>query len=254
MPLLDNRARRHRCTSTTCAPRCSPCCSAGRRSRAAWRRSAPGADPGPVAHRLRAAQGWPGGALPTLPRPLAALGALLAKRCGWRRRIARPCAWRARQNLAAAEPLAQACEDCCPPPAARLHRLAARGGQRRAADAPGALLALLALVWPGTALSRPRLRPGPTPRRCIAGWPARLAGAGGALLDAALASACCCAAGRRRALQTQIALMLACSALIAWLLPHYSFDPFQGVGKNPVRLAPACGCCGLQPCAARSRR
>ena len=35
----------------------------------------------------------------------------------------------------------------------------------------------------------------------------------------------------------QIAVMLAYTALISWLLPHYWFDPFQGVGKNLALLA-----------------
>ena len=47
--------------------------------------------------------------------------------------------------------------------------------------------------------------------------------------------------------------MLGYSALISWLLPHYWFDPFQGVGKNLVLLPASLWLLWLQPPGGRTR-
>ncbi|MNC31905.1 hypothetical protein D3C75_802410 [compost metagenome] len=119
------------------------------------------------------------------------------------------------------------------------------------------LLALLVVVWLGTALAC--LGPGfDWSLRILAeaeidGWPARLAVIAGALLDAALGIGLLRARWRVRALQAQIVLMLGYTALISILLPHYWFDPLQGIGKNLVLLPVSLWLLWLQPLPGRTR-
>lgn len=195
---------------------------------------------GQLLDRLRAAQGWGPGRYWTLPRPLAALGARLGERLGWRALNRQTLRLARRDNLAAAEPLAEACGYRCLPLATRLHDWPVAMHSIGLLMQP-LLLALLALIWLGTALAC--LGPGfdwglrILAETGIEGWPARLAVIAGALLDGALGIGLLWRRWRRRALQAQIALMLAYTALITWLLPHYWFDPFQGIGKNLALLA-----------------
>ncbi|MCC6074463.1 SDR family oxidoreductase [Pseudomonas sp. GCM10022188] len=195
---------------------------------------------GQLLDRLRAAQGWGPGRYWTLPRPLAALGARLGELGGWCALNRQTLHLARRDNLAAAEPLAEACGYRCLPLAARLQDWPQATHSLGLVLQP-LLLALLALVWLGTALAC--LGPGfgwglrILGEAGIDGWPARIAVVGGALLDAALGIGLLWRRWRRRALQAQIAVMLGYTALITWLLPHYWFDPFQGVGKNLALLA-----------------
>lgn len=211
---------------------------------------------GQLLDRLRAAQGWGPGRYWTLSRPLAALGAWLGERAGWRALNRQTLRLARRDNLASPEPLAAACGYRCLPLATRLH------DWPQAADSAGLivqplLLALLVVVWLGTALAC--LGPGfDWSLRILAeagidGWPARLAVIAGALLDAALGIGLLRARWRARALQAQILLMLGYTALISVLLPHYWFDPLQGVGKNLVLLAVSLWLLWLQPFPARTR-
>jgi uncharacterized protein YbjT (DUF2867 family) len=211
---------------------------------------------GQLLDRLRAAQGWPPGRYWTLPRPLALLGAWLGERCGWRALNRQTLRLARRDNLAAPEPLAETCGYRCLPLAARLHDWPQPADSANLVLQP-LLLALLVLVWLGTALAC--LGPGfdwglrILAEAGIDGWPARLAVVGGALLDAALGIGLLHRRWRRRALQAQIALMLGYSLLISWLLPHYWFDPFQGVGKNLVLLGASLWLLWLQPSGGRTR-
>ncbi len=211
---------------------------------------------GQLLDRLRAAQGWGPGHYWTLPRPLASLGALLGERCGWRALNRQTLRLARNDNLAAAEPLAEACGYRCLPLAARLH------DWPQPADSAGLivqplLLALLVVVWLSTALAC--LGPGfdwslrILAEAGIAGWPARIAVVSGALLDGALGLGLLWRRWRRRALQAQIALMLGYTALITWLLPHYWFDPLQGVGKNLVLLGASLWLLWLQTSSERTR-
>ncbi|HEY8330440.1 MAG TPA: DoxX-like family protein, partial [Pseudomonas sp.] len=151
---------------------------------------------------------------------------------------------------------AEACGYRCLPLAARLH------DWPQPADSAGLivqplLLALLVVVWLGTALAC--LGPGfdwslrILAEAGIAGWPARIAVVSGALLDGALGLGLLWRRWRRRALQAQIALMLGYTALITWLLPHYWFDPFQGVSKNLVLLGASLWLLWLQTSSERTR-
>lgn len=211
---------------------------------------------GQLLDRLRGAQGWGAGRYSTLPRPLAALGAWLGERAGWRALNRQTLRLVRRDNLASPEPLAAACGYRCLPLTARLH------DWPQAADSAGLivqplLLALLVVVWLGTALAC--LGPGfDWSLRILAeaeidGWPARLAVIAGALLDAALGIGLLRARWRVRALQAQIVLMLGYTALISILLPHYWFDPLQGVGKNLVLLPVSLWLLWLQPLPGRTR-
>lgn len=211
---------------------------------------------GQIVDRLRAAQGWRPGRYWTLPRPLAALGALLGERLSWRALNRQTLRLARRDNLASAEPLAAACGHRCLPLEARLHDWPPASESLGLALQP-LLLALLVLVWLGTALAC--LGPGFAwglrilAEAGIDGWPARIAVAGGALLDGALGLGLLWRRWRRRALQAQVALMLAYTALITWLLPHYWFDPFQGVGKNLLLLAVSLWLLWLPPAHGRSQ-
>ena len=211
---------------------------------------------GQLLDRLRAAQGWGPGRYRTLPRPLAAQGALLGERLGWRALNRQTLRLARRDNLASAEPLAAVCGYRCLPIAMRLH------DWPRPAESVGLalqplLLALLVVVWLGTALVC--LGPGfgwglrILAETGITGWPARLAVIAGSLFDGLLGAGLLLPRWRRRALQAQILLILAYSALITWLLPHYWFDPFQGVGKNLVLLPVCLWLSWLQPASERSR-
>lgn len=210
---------------------------------------------GQLLDRLRTAQGWGPGRYWTLPRPLALLGALLGERCGWRALNRQTLRLARRDNLAAPEPLAAACGYRCLPLAARLHDWPQAATSVDLALQP-LLLALLVLVWLGTALAC--LGPGfdwglrILAEAGIGGWTARIAVVGGALLDATLGLGLLWTRWRRRALQAQIVLMLGYSVLIGALLPHYWFDPFQGVGKNLVLLGVSLWLLWLQPAHGRS--
>lgn len=210
---------------------------------------------GQLLDRLRAAQGWGPGRYWTLPRPLAALGAQLGERLGWRALNRQTLRLARRDNLAAAEPLAATCGHRCLPLAMHLHDWPQASHSLGLILQP-LLLALLVLIWLGTALAC--LGPGFAwglrilAEAGIDGWPARIAVAGGALLDGALGLALLWRRWRRRALQAQVALMLAYTVLISWLLPHYWFDPFQGVGKNLMLLAVSLGLLWLPAAHGRS--
>lgn len=212
---------------------------------------------GQIVDRLRAAQGWGPGHYWTLPRPLALAGAWLGERCGWRALNRQTLRLARSDNLAAAEPLAEACGYRCLPLAARLHDWP-QATDSAALIVQPLLLALLVVVWLGTALAC--LGPGfdwslrILAEAGIAGWPARLAVIAGALLDGALGIGLLCTRWRRRALQAQVALMLGYTLLISILLPHYWFDPLQGIGKNLVLLAVSLWLLWLQPLPARTRR
>lgn len=211
---------------------------------------------GQLLDRLRAAQGWGPGRYATLPRPLALLGAWLGERCGWQALNFQTLRLSRRDNLASPEPLAEACGYRSLPLASRLHDWPQAVDSASLVLQP-LLLTLLVLVWLGTALAC--LGPGfdwglrILAETGIDGWPARLAVSAGALLDAALGIGLLHARWRQRALQAQIALMLAYTALISILLPHYWFDPLQGVGKNLVLLAVSLWLLWLQPLPARTR-
>lgn len=211
---------------------------------------------GQLLDRLRTAQGWGAGRYATLPRPLALLGAWLGERCGWQALNFQTLHLSRRDNLASPEPLAEACGYRCLPLTARLHDWPQTLDSASLVLQP-LLLALLVLVWLGTALAC--LGPGfAWSLRILAeagidGWPARLAVVAGALLDAALGIGLLRARWRRRALQAQIALMLGYTALISALLPHYWFDPLQGVGKNLVLLPVSLWLLWLQPLPGRAR-
>lgn len=211
---------------------------------------------GQLLDRLRAAQGWGPGRYWVLPQPLTTLGAALGERFGWRALNRQTLALARRDNLAAPEPLASACGHRCLPLEARLHDWPSPADSVRLALQP-LLLALLVTIWLGTALVC--LGPGfdwglrILAEAGIAGWPARLAVLAGALCDALLGLGLLLSRWRRRALQAQIFLMLGYTALVTWLLPHYWFDPFQGVGKNLVLLPVSLWLLWLQPACARSR-
>ncbi|WP_349616506.1 SDR family oxidoreductase [Azotobacter salinestris] len=211
---------------------------------------------GQLLDRLRAAQGWGPGRYWVLPRPLAVFAATLGERFGWRALNRQTLKLARRDNLASPEPLAGACAYRCLPLEARLHDWPSTADSVRLALQP-LLLALLIVIWLGTALVC--LGPGfdwglrILAEAGIAGWPARLAVIGGALFDALLGLGLLLPRWRRRALQAQIVLMLGYTALITWLLPHYWFDPFQGVGKNLVLLPISLWLLWLQPAHARSR-
>lgn len=211
---------------------------------------------GQLLDRLRTAQGWGAGRYWTLPRPLATLGALLGERLGWRALNRQTLRLARRDNLASTEPLAAVCGYRCLPIAMRLHDWPRPADSASLALQP-LLLALLVVIWLGTALVC--LGPGfdwglrILTEAGITGWPACLAVIGGALFDALLGFGLLLPRWRRRALQAQILLMLGYTALITWLLPHYWFDPFQGVGKNLVLLPISLWLLWLQPAHARSR-
>ena len=211
---------------------------------------------GQLLDRLRAAQGWGSGRYGVLPQPLAVFGAALGERFGWRALNRQTLTLARRDNLAAPEPLAGACGYRCLPLEARLHDWPSPADSVRLALQPW-LLALLVAIWLGTALAC--LGPGfdwglsILAEAGITGWPARLAVTGGALCDALLGLGLLLPRWRRRALQAQIVLMLGYTALVTWLLPHYWFDPFQGVGKNLLLLPVSLWLLWLQPAHARSR-
>lgn len=210
---------------------------------------------GQILDRLRAAQGWGAGHYWTLPRPLALAGAWLGERLGWRALNRQTLRLARRDNLASPEPLAEACGHRCLPLETHLHDWPQATHSLGLILQP-LLLALLVLVWLGTALAC--LGPGFAwglrilAEAGIDGWPARIAVLGGALLDGALGLGLLWRRWRRRALQAQVALMLAYTALITWLLPHYWFDPFQGVGKNLMLLAVSLWLLWLPPAHGRS--
>lgn len=189
--------------------------------------------------RLRAAQGWPAARYWQVPRGLAALGARLGDRLGWRALNTQTLQLARRDNLASMEPLARQCDFRAASLDARLSDWPSVDQSVAGALRP-LLLAVLVAVWLGTALVC--LGPGYDwglrimAEAGVAGWPAALAVISGALLDAVLGIGLLWRRWRRRALQAQIGLMLAYLLLISLLLPHYWFDPFAAVGKNAVLL------------------
>lgn len=194
---------------------------------------------GELVDRLRAAQGWAPARYLALPAWLAAPLARLGERLGWRalnHQTLRLAAW---DNLASAEPLAQAC-------GYRPARLAARLGDwpvpARSVELAlqPLLLAALVLIWLGTALVC--LGPGfdwglrIMAEMGVTGVFARAAVIAGALLDALLGIGLLLPRWRPLALRAQIALMLGYTVLISLWLPHYWFDPYMAVGKNLVLI------------------
>lgn len=212
---------------------------------------------GQLLDRLRAAQGWGPGRYRELPRALTGLGAALGERFGWRALNRQTLKLARRDNLATPEPLAGACGYRCLPLEARLHDWPSSAADSVRLALQPLLLALLVVIWLGTALVC--LGPGfdwglrILAEAGITGGPARLAVTGGALSDALLGIGLLLPCWRRRALQAQILLMLGYTALITWLLPHYWLDPFQGIGKNLVLLPVSLWLLWLQPAHARSR-
>ena len=194
---------------------------------------------GELLDQLRAAQGWGPGRYLALPRPLGWLAGELGERLGWQALNRQTLRLTARDNLASPEPLAAACGWRCLPLGARLHDWPQPAVSAALAIQP-LLLALLILLWLGTALAC--LGPGwdwglrILAEAGIDGWLAKLLVVGGSLCDAALGVGLLLPRWRRRTLQAQLALMLGYSLLISLLLPHYWADPFQGTGKNLILL------------------
>ncbi|GAB2786583.1 SDR family oxidoreductase [Halomonas shantousis] len=189
--------------------------------------------------RLRAAQGWRPAYYLQLPRPLAAMGAQLGDRLGWRALNTQTVTLARRDNTASPEPLAQACGFRAAPLEARLNDWPRAAESATAALRP-VFLAVLAVIWLGTALVC--LGPGfdwglrIMAEAGVSGTPALLAVVSGALLDALLGIGLLWRRFRRWALLAQLALMLGYMLIITVLLPYYWFDPFAAVGKNAVLL------------------
>jgi hypothetical protein len=103
-----------------------------------------------------------------------------------------------------------------------------------------AMLAVLALVWLGTAYVclGPGYRWGLDilAEAGVDGLPAAWLVRAGALCDLALGLGLLLPRWRRAALRAQLALMAGYTAIITLLLPHYWLDPFAAVGKNLVLL------------------
>ena len=205
---------------------------------------------GQLLDQLRQQQGWRPGRYWVLPRPVAAIAAWLGERCGWQALSRQTLALARRDNLASPEPLANACG----------YRAAALGSRLGAWPVPAhsislalqpLLLAVLVLIWLGTALVC--LGPGfdwglrIMAEAGVSGWPARVAVIGGALLDGVLGGGLLLASWRRRALQAQLLLMLGYSLIITLWLPHYWFDPYMAVGKNLLVMLASLWLLWLQP-------
>ncbi|MHB0775148.1 SDR family oxidoreductase [Halomonas sp. WWR20] len=190
--------------------------------------------------RLRAAQGWRPARYVQVPRPLAALGARIGDRLGWRALNTQTVTLARRDNTASTEPLAQACGFHAAPLGARLNDWPSVAESVAAALRP-VFLAVLAIIWLGTALVC--LGPGYAwglrimAEAGVNGTPASLAVVSGALLDAMLGIGLLWPRFRRWALLAQMVLMLGYMLIITLLLPHYWFDPFAAVGKNAALLA-----------------
>lgn len=190
--------------------------------------------------QLRMAQGWPPAVYVQLPRGLASLGAWLGDRLDWRALNGQTLRMARRDNLASPAPLAETSEFRAAPLEARLVDWPTPMESASLALRP-VLLAVLAMVWLGTALAC--LGPGYAwgmrimTEAGVVGWPAAMAVISGALLDALLGLGLLAKRWRRLALQAQITLMLAYMLLISLLVPHYWYDPFASVLKNAALLA-----------------
>lgn len=189
---------------------------------------------------LRRVRGRGPGRWLRLPGALAALGARAARGFGWRALDPQLMTLARRDNLAEPDALAALCGYRAVPLALRL-----KGGWPQPERVitrlmRPAMLAVLALIWLGTAFVC--LGPGyDWGLRIMAdmgvdGWPASLAVVSGSLLDAALGLGLLVRRWRVRALQAQLGLMLVYTLLITLLLPHYWADPYAAVGKNLVLM------------------
>lgn len=113
------------------------------------------------------------------------------------------------------------------------------------------MIIVLALIWLGTALVC--LGPGfdwglrIMAEMGVHGLLAKLAVVGGALLDGLLGIGMLLRRWRRHALLAQLGLMLAYTALISLLLPHYWADPYAAVGKNLVLMVATLWVLWLEP-------
>ncbi|MBB4862923.1 uncharacterized protein YbjT (DUF2867 family) [Pseudomonas nitritireducens] len=188
---------------------------------------------------LRQAQGLRSVRRPGLPWKMFEGFCALASRLRWGPLSPQLLRMMRRDNLASAEPLADACGYRPAPLALRL--LGWPDGRAVLSDCLRPVwLGVLLAVWLGTAVVC--LGPGfDWGLRIMAefgvnGWLASVAVIAGALLDGLLGLGLLLRRWRRRALLAQIALMLGYTLLISWRLPHYWFDPFMAVGKNLVIL------------------
>ncbi|KAF1067770.1 MAG: dTDP-4-dehydrorhamnose reductase [Pseudomonas citronellolis] len=175
-----------------------------------------------------------------IPRLLGRVLAPLARRWDWPVCSGQLSRMARRDNLGDPEPLVEAVGYRPLALASRLHTWP-RAGETSSAWLRPAALAVLALIWLGTALVC--LGPGfDWGLRIMAefgveGWRASLAVVAGALLDGLLGIGLLRRRWRRRALHAQIALMLVYMLLISLRLPYYWADPFMAVGKNlPILL------------------
>lgn len=189
--------------------------------------------------QLRAAQGWAPARYLQVPAPLAALGARLGSRLGWRALNTQTLSLARRDNLADTEVMRAAIGFMAAPLASRLSEWPRPEHSVTAALRP-LLLAVLVLIWLGTAVVC--LGPGYDwglrimVEVGVHGWLATAAVVGGALADGLLGIGLLLRRWRRHALRAQLALMLGYMLVISFWLPHYWFDPFAAVAKNAVLL------------------
>lgn len=189
--------------------------------------------------RLRAAQGWRPARYLQLPAPLTNLAAGLGDRLGWRALNTQTLRLARRDNLACTETMKAFTGFVAAPLTSRLSAWPQREQSVSAALRP-LLLAMLALIWLGTAVVC--LGPGyEWGLRIMAeigvqGWLAAAAVNAGALADAALGIGLLLRRWRRHVLRAQLALMLGYMLVISLWLPNYWFDPFGAVAKNAVLL------------------
>lgn len=189
--------------------------------------------------RLRIAQGWCPARYVQVPAVLSGLGAWLGDRLGWRALNCQTLTLARRDNLASPDAMKSVCGRVAAPLASRLIGWPRRE-QSVALTLRPLLLAMLVLIWLGTALVC--LGPGyDWGLRIMAeigvqGWQAAAAVIAGALADAALGIGLLLRRWRRHALRAQLALMLGYMLIISLWLPHYWFDPFGAVAKNLVLL------------------
>lgn len=205
---------------------------------------------GELLDRLRAAQGWPRGRYLRVPRPLAALGARLGERFGWRALNTQLLHMARTDNLASAEPLSAACGYRAASLSARLRHWPPAAASVAACWRPLLLGSLLA-VWVGTALVclGPGRETGVALLTGVGVAPGTALGLvlAGALLDGALGLGLLWRRWRRPVLLAQMAVMVGYTAAITWLLPHAWNDPFMAVGKNLVLLAASGFARALEP-------
>lgn len=189
--------------------------------------------------RLRAAQGWRPARYLRISPLLARPGARLGDRLGWRALNTQTLKLARRENLASTQAMQALTGFVAAPLTSRLGEWPQRDRSVSAALRP-LLLAVLALIWLGTAV----VCAGPgydwglriMAEIGVYGWAATVAVVSGALADAALGIGLLLRRWRRRALRVQLALMLGYTLIISLWLPHYWFDPFAAVAKNLVLL------------------